>query len=192
MTTKIDIINRALRMIGADPITSLSDETTEAQVADVLYPQVVEDLLSRYPWRFTAGQTQLSRILAEPAPPWAAAYELPVAIEQVTAIKVDGIPIRFDRYEDMIFCNANTNDVVIAEHTAANNETFWPGYFITLVVFELAATIAIPVGDRQDLAEIFERKALRHFGLAKNIDARSRTAPRFRLNRFIAVRGGTQ
>jgi len=58
--TKIDICAQALIMIGAQPITSFEDGTTEAIACANLYENTVRDQLSRYRWRFSVGQVQLS------------------------------------------------------------------------------------------------------------------------------------
>ena len=67
--TDIDICARALILIGASPITSFDDGTTEATVASNLYEDTVKDLLSRHRWRFSTGQVQMSRLTAVPDAP---------------------------------------------------------------------------------------------------------------------------
>ena len=44
-TTKVDICARALVMIGASPISSFSDGSTEALVASNVYEDIVQSLL---------------------------------------------------------------------------------------------------------------------------------------------------
>ena len=51
-TTSIDICARALVMIGASPISSFSDGSTEALVASNVYTDVTEASLTRHRWRF--------------------------------------------------------------------------------------------------------------------------------------------
>ena len=47
-TTDIDICARALIMIGAEPITSFTDGTTESKVASNLYTDTIKNLISSY------------------------------------------------------------------------------------------------------------------------------------------------
>ena len=45
--TKVDIASRALIMIGANPISSFTDGTTEALTTNTLYEEIVESTLVR-------------------------------------------------------------------------------------------------------------------------------------------------
>ena len=47
-TTKVDICARALVMIGASPISSFSDGSTEALVASNVYEDIVQSSLTRH------------------------------------------------------------------------------------------------------------------------------------------------
>jgi len=75
--TSIDVCARALILIGASPITSFDDGTTEAIVADNLYQDTVRDLLSRHRWRFASSQIQMNRLVDAPEHKWDAAYQIP-------------------------------------------------------------------------------------------------------------------
>lgn len=190
MASQIEIINRALVLLGADRISSLTDGTTESESASQIYPGVVEDLISRYRWRFAHVQAQLPRLAAEPDARWSAAYQLPSDLKVLETITVNDEPIEYDRLEDKVACNAQETDEVFAEYVIQNDETKWPGYFVSLVVFELASLLATPVGDREDLSDRFEKRSLRQFGLAKNLDAQGVTTKKIKTDRFRKVRRG--
>ena len=53
--TKVDIASRALIMIGANPIASFTDGTTEALTTNTIYEEIVESTLVRSNWRFATG-----------------------------------------------------------------------------------------------------------------------------------------
>jgi hypothetical protein len=190
MTSKIDIINRALARIGADKIASLDEESAQAITASDLYPDVREDLLSRHRWSFIKGQQQLARLTVEPSARWSAAYQLPTGIGNVAAVLVNDRPIKFDRQDDKILCNCEVEDQVFLEYTDDADEERWPSWFCTLISYELASAFSIPIGDRADLAEWYEKKALRHFSLCKTLDAQGKTTRRVPVGRFNAARRG--
>jgi hypothetical protein len=190
MASQIDIINRALVLLGADRISSLTDGTTESESASEIYPGVIEDLISRYRWRFAHVQIQLSRLADAPDARWDAAYQLPSDLKVLETVTVNDEPIEYDRLEDKVVCNAQSTDQVYAEYVIQNDESKWPGYFISLVVYELASLLSTPVGDREDLAERFEKRSLRQFGLAKNLDAQGVTTKKIKTDRFRKVRRG--
>ena len=59
--SKFDICNQALVLVGANTITSFTENTTESKVANQLYESTLEKSFTRSRWRFAAKQAQLSR-----------------------------------------------------------------------------------------------------------------------------------
>ena len=47
--TKVDIASRALVMIGANPIASFTDGTTEANVTNTIYEEIIESSIESWP-----------------------------------------------------------------------------------------------------------------------------------------------
>lgn len=191
MASKFDIVNGALVRLGANEISTFTDDTAESAAARRLYDNTLNDLLSRYPWRFMMNQLELARLTEKPKDRWDSAYALPTDCDVIKAVNVNGHPVQFDRYGDKIFTNASVGEHVVLDYVRKVKEEYFPGYFCTLLEFELAAGMAIPIGDRADLAEAYEKRALRHFSLAKNVDSQGRTARRMPLGRFHRVRWGT-
>jgi len=186
--TSIDICARALILIGASPITSFNDGTTEAIVADNLYSDTVKDILSRHRWRFSTGQSQLSRLVDAPDAKWDAAYQLPADCLLVHGVYVNGSPIEFDRYQDMIYCNAVDTDEVYLDYIFNASEDLWPPYFVTLVTFQLASIFGYSVAQNEVLSDAFEKRAIRQFALARNLDSQSQTNKKLPVDRFIQFR----
>lgn len=160
-TTDIDICSRALVLIGATPITSFADGTTEATVAVNLYEDTVRDLLSRYRWRFAAGQAQLARRTTAPEAKWDAAYQLPAEMLLLHDVTVNGRSIDYDRYQNLVYCDADETDEVVADYTFRAIEDLWPPYFTTAVELTLASIFAYSVANQIQTADYMEKKALR-------------------------------
>jgi len=59
---KIEICNRALGLVNQAPITSLHDNSTEAQTCNFLYPLVKSDVLASYPWKASLQTLVLSAV----------------------------------------------------------------------------------------------------------------------------------
>ena len=57
----IDICSRALILIGASPITSFADGTTESQVAVNVYEDIAQASLVNSRWRFATNQRVLNQ-----------------------------------------------------------------------------------------------------------------------------------
>mgnify|MGYP001480710199 FL=1 len=61
----LDICSRALILIGAEPISSFDDGSTEALVCVNLYEDIVRTSLTNTRWRFSTNQKVLNRMKAE-------------------------------------------------------------------------------------------------------------------------------
>lgn len=186
--TSLQICQQALVVIGAQPLTSFDDGTTESIACSNLYENTVRDELSQYRWRFASNQVQLSRLVDVPSAKWDAAYQLPPECLAITTVFTNDAPIDFDRYEDNIFCNASTNDVVILEGTFRVNEQFWPPYFVQMIVYRIASQLAHSIAAQVDTADYLDKIAIRHSRLARNRDAQGRTAPKIDTSRLINTR----
>ena len=77
MPGETDILNLALRRIGAAPIVSLTDGTTSANAADDIYTEVRDDLLRMHPWNFATKRQKLAQSATTPIFEFDFAYPLP-------------------------------------------------------------------------------------------------------------------
>lgn len=190
--TDIDICARALILIGASPITSFDDGTTESTVAANLYEDTVRDMLSRHRWRFASGQAQLSRLVDAPDARWDAAYQLPADLLILHSVTVTDDQIAYDRYQDKIYCNATSEDVVFADYTFQANEDLWPPHFVTAVQYQLASIFAYSVAAQEGLSDMFEKRCMRQLMISRTIDSQSQTTRRLNVQRFNQVRTTTR
>ncbi len=186
--TSLQICQQALVVIGAQPLTSFDDGTTESIACSNLYENTIRDELSQYRWRFATNQVQLSRLVDVPSAKWESAYQLPPECLAVATVFVNDIPIDFDRYEDNIFCNAAEADVVILEGTFYVNEQYWPPYFVQMIVYRMASQLAHSIAAQTDTSQMLDQMAIRHSRVARNRDAQGRTAPKIDTSRLINTR----
>lgn len=187
-TTDIDICAHALVMIGAEPLTSFTDGTTESKACSNLYETTVRDQLSRYRWRFASALVQLSRLDDEPVARWDAAYQLPTDMLSLTSVYVNDKPVDFDRFEDRVFCDVDSATEVYAEGIYRIDERFWPPYFITLIEYQMASLLAHSIAAQVDTADWLDKKAVRQAAIARTLDAQARTAPRIDTTRLVTYR----
>lgn len=188
-TTDIDIASRALVLIGSAPISSFSADGDEAVAANTLYPMALETLLGRYKWRFCTAMTQLSRLVDAPDHKWDAAYSKPSGMVALHGVYIADIPIEYDIYEDKIFCNATVNDAVYADYSFQVDESKWPAYFRTAMIFELASMLAMSVAGDPDMATGLAERARNEYLMATHQDSSNQTTRKIRTNRFSSIRG---
>lgn len=186
--TSIDVCARALVLIGASPITSFDDGTTEAIVADNMYNDTVRDMLSRHRWRFATAQAQMNRLVDAPEAKWDAAYQLPSDCILVHGVYINGNPIEFDRYQDMIYCNATVNDEVTIDYLFQADESLWPPYFVMTVILQMASIFAYAIAQNDQVSDLFDKKAMRQFVVARSLDSQGQTTRKINTNRFLDIR----
>jgi len=78
MATETDIVNIALRRIGAEKITSLRSDASKAAVAARdIYDEARKELLNLHNWNFAVKRTQLTASATAPVFGWSYAFPLP-------------------------------------------------------------------------------------------------------------------
>ena len=91
MATKISIINRALRRIGAGRIESVDDDDEKARAAKDVWDDVREDLLCRFPWHFALKTAGPLAQLSTTDPRWLYSFSLPADCLKPIRIIADGM-----------------------------------------------------------------------------------------------------
>lgn len=188
MANKFEICAQACILIGEQPITSFADGTSASIACANIYEDTVRDHLSRYRWRFAMGMKQLDRLADAPPAKWDAAYQLPADCLTPTTVMVNGNPIAFDRFEDMIFCNATSADKVVLEGHWRVDESFWPPYFVSAVIYQMASHLAQTLAADSAMSQMFDAKMVRQAAAARSLDAQGRTAPKIDTSRMITER----
>jgi len=77
MASEVSICNRALALLGANTITSLSDGSTEANVCNAVYADARDAVLRAYPWSCAIQRATLAQLSAAPIWGFDKAYSLP-------------------------------------------------------------------------------------------------------------------
>ena len=189
--SKFDICNKALVLVGANIISSFTQNSTESIVANQLYESTLEDLLTRCRWRFATKQVQLSKNTDNPDARYESSYALPSDAFMIHTITVGDSVIIYDRYGQNIFTNTSSSDIVIADYTFQPSESIFPPYFKQALVFELASLFTGAIARNDQLSQLYEARAARQLAVAKSIDAQAQTTKRVNVNRFRNNRNRT-
>jgi hypothetical protein len=160
--TKLSISSDALIMLGAAPLSSFSDGTDEAQVADRLYDDVRDTLIMQYPYSWTIKKTKLSRLADAPVNEWKYKYALPGDIlGNPKALFINGgsggRPARdFEIYSGGLYTNY---EQVWIDYQFLPEPAIFPQYFTRLLKTALAAEFAEPITDQITKADYFHNRA---------------------------------
>lgn len=184
----IDIASRGLILIGAEPITSFSSDSTEALVASNLYEDTVRTALCSTRWRFATNQAELNRLSNAPSGRFDAAYQLPADNLMVHAATVSDLLIEYTLYGNKLFCNQSAGDKVIVDYTFRAREENFPSYFTLALEFVLASSFAMAIARDEQLAGLLERKSSQLMQQAKTLDSQQQTTRKLTTSRFIVER----
>ena len=194
-TTKVDICARALIMVGASPISSFSDGSTEALVASNVYEDIVEASLCRSRWRFATTQKQISLLTSAPTGRYDYAYQMPTdpAVLQINTITVNDNIIPYERYQNYIYVNGyGSSNELIMDYIYRVDESYFPAHFKLALEYQLASVFAGSVARDNDMIKSFIELADRQFLTAKHIDSVERTNAKFDLSRYKNLRLSTR
>ena len=189
--SKFDICNKALVLVGANTISSFTQNTTESKVANQLYESTLENLLTRCRWRFASKQAQLSKNATNPDARYDSSYALPSDAHIIHTVTVGDDIIKYDRYGQNLFTNTTSSDTVIADYTFQPSESIFPPYFKQTLVFELASLFAGAIARNDQLSELYHKRSIAQLAIAKATDGQAQTTRRLNVDRFRNVRNRT-
>tara|TARA_R100001086_G_C11827911_1_gene255861 strand:+ start:140 stop:724 length:585 start_codon:yes stop_codon:yes gene_type:complete len=186
--TDIDIATAALILIGAAPITSFTETSTEALVASNIYEDVIRSALCASRWRFAANQQELNRLSDAPTGRFDLAYQLPSDLLMLHALTVNNNIIEYNVYGNLAFTNGSITDKVIADYSIRVGEEKFPSYFILAVEYALASAFAVSIARDDGLASVLESKAQQLMQQARTLDSQQQTTRKLSTSRFITER----
>lgn len=184
----IDICSRALILIGADPITSFDDGTTEALVSVNMYEDIARASLVNTRWRFATNQAVLNLLSDAPTGRYDRAYQLPTGTLMVHAVTVQDLPIDYNIYGNKVYADTSASDEVIADYTYRAQEEDWPSYFSVAVEYSLAVVFATSIARDAQLAQLMQNAATQTMAKARSLDSQQQSTKKLVTTRFIANR----
>ena len=184
----IPIINAALTRTGDEPITSFDEGTPQALVASLNYDELVNAILSGYPWKFATRTMDLETLAVTVDPPWQFAYQVPADVLDLRVVESNGCPIDYELMSDKIL--TNWPPPVLAKYTYRLEEPFWPKYFRGAVIAALEPIFMRAIGERYDEAANRDKRAMGLMAVARNRDTQSQTPRQPMDSPILRARGG--
>ncbi len=170
----VALASRALIRIGAAPISSFSDGSVEAEIANALFAPVRDGLLSAYAWGFATGQVALDELETPPVADYDYAFQLPTdylrALSAGTGTRGRGLKYRIARGA----LHTNSSSAVLTYVFRPEEEEF-PPYFDQAIIARLAAEFCIPITESTSRASALFDLAEDEFRRARQIDAQQDT-----------------
>ena len=191
--TDIEVAQRAMVLVGMEPLSSFTESTDEALVMNTTYEDLVEDCLAQNNWNFATGQIVLSRLADTPVDRWDSAYAMPTdpAVIQVQTVTVGKVVQTYDIYEKYIYINAQANEEVVLNYIYRVDTQYWTPAFTLWVIYRLASILALAVTRKADVAKSYREMADLQFRRAKARDAQQVTTNNVSLSRYHQIRNGS-
>lgn len=179
--TAISICSAALLLIGSDEINSFQDETREAKVCGEVYSVILEDLLSRHPWKFCKGMVELTRLEDTPLFDYNYAFQLPSDMLEFSKIE---LPSPYEIYEDKLYCNLSEVNCV---YQFRPSEHKFPPYFVRLLVYELCQDLSVSIAEDESKQDRFKVLAAEQEARARKLDSQQQPTRAIRQQNHVLV-----
>ena len=148
MVTEVSICSNALRRLGDDPITSLTDDTERARLCNAFYEDARDLTLRSHPWNFAITRATLAQLSTTPAYGFDYMYALPTDPYCLRVLEME--------YADYIFKienDATNGRVLLTDESTAKilyiakitNPTLFDSMFTETLTAKLSADLAYPI-----------------------------------------------
>jgi len=183
--SKVQIVNKALTYLGANRITSLSDETLEAQSASNMYEDSLRSILSECCWKFATKRVLLNKLNEEPAyieNGMAYYFQLPSDLVEIFGVMNDEAV--WDREAKKII--SNQSEFGIKYVYFCDDTTLYPSYFVDAFAIKLAADMCYELTNSEAKTEaLLELYKGEFLPLARTKNAREASSPQIKDGHWV-------
>lgn len=175
----IEVIQAALHRVGEASISSLTDGSAAASVANANYEGVVGDLLERHAWTWATKTADLTLIGESDNASWGYEYALPDDCINLRFVTHQGLPIGEGHWTlqgDKVLVHSESE--YQATYTWRATESVWPYNFGEAIVTRLQALFLGGLLDRWQEARLIEKDAEAKIMRAMTRDKRQAPATR--------------
>lgn len=173
--SKLDIINKALGMLGANQVRNLEDKTLEAEAGRKMYQPALDSVLAETDWTFAIKRTLLVKS-EDKTPAWGEGNYFKLPDDMVKIVDVMNRDVTWRREGNYIFTRASEFGLVYVARCV--DPTYYPSYFIDALSAKLAVDMCYLLTNSVDktngLLEIYRGEYL---PMAKTKNAREKSSP---------------
>ena len=184
----VALCSRALMRLGASPISSFLDGTTDSEIAGALFAPVRDALLSAYPWSFATAQMTLTKLSQGPLADYQNAFQLPNDFLRGISAGAGGRGrgLNYRIFQGALHTNA---EEVVLSYIYRPQEEDFPPYFDMALIARLSAEFCIPIAENTSRADALYRMAEGEYTKARQIDAQQDTPNKIENFSLTDIRG---
>lgn len=187
-TNSVEVWNSALVKVGLPVVASFEGLQPTQITAKTSYEDLVLACMGSATWNFLKEQVALDRLSETPLIKWTGAYQLPTNLLTLRGVYINGYRASYDRYSDMVFCDAGVDDAVVADTLVRKPEGKWPPQFTGAVILKLAGLAASSIKRDDEEGAALDRAGDRALALYASQAAQERTPTRIDVSTFIRAR----
>ena len=195
MVSTFDVINVALRRVGATRIIDFTDDGASATVAEDLFSEVLDDLLRQHAWNFATRRAKLAQLSETPTFEFDHAYSVPP--EWIRTVSVhpnsEGAGTMFYREEqvdDKRVIVTSADEVYLRYIVRIVDPNLWPPDFRNALSMLLARDFAIALGNSNTMHVNFEQLSRNAIARARSSDSMGSSPERLPRGSWVTRRGG--
>ena len=151
MASFVEITSNALRLLGDDPITSLSDDSERARLVNALYEEVRDEVTRAAMWNCAKDRQVLASLTATPAFGWAFYHQLPSDCLRVVDVLSGDTRIEHELEGRKLMTDESSVNLIFLKKITDPNDM--DSLFIGVYTAKLAAELAEPVTGSRSLGE---------------------------------------
>lgn len=182
--TPVMICNMALIKLGADTITSLSQDTKNARLCNAVFELMRNKVLEDHPWGFATKTTQLASIVATPLMDWTYQYQLPA--DFLKMVRGEDWKQSFEIVDG--YLHANDTPIIIKYIWENTNSGTWSYSFATCLSWRIAAELSYAITKSKTLMDTMIAGYAADLAAARYNDAHKKTPEGPVVDSYIDVR----
>ena len=166
-TTKINIINRALGLLGAEFITTLTEDTKAARFSNELFDDTRDAVFRMHPWNCCIKRASLSLTGTTPAFYFTAEFQLPADWLRIVRPEDDGLEYKIEG--DKLLTEGDTfRCTYVFKNTVV---TTYDPLLVDVLAVKLAANLTMPLLQDLRTLDAMNNLYMQKLGVARSTDA---------------------
>ena len=195
MTSQTEVVNSAMRLIGAGRISSLTDGQPQSNAANDIYDDLLDDLLRSHPWNFATKRAALTQLTTAPTFGFDHAYTVPADWLRTVSVSQDSDGRTTAFYKEELVDNkrvlvTDADELYMRYVARIVDPNLWSADFRRAFISSLARDLAVPAAASNKLQDTHTKGARRDLSRAKSADAMGSSPEQRPRGSWVLNRGG--
>ena len=173
MATEVSICSNALRRLGDDPITSLTDDSERARLCNSFYSDARDSVLRCHPFNFSITRTTLAQLSTAPTYGFAHQYALPTNPFCLRVLEMEEKDYKF-KIENfgtqgrVLLTDQGTANILYIDRITDTN--LFDAMFVDVLTAKLSVDLAYPVTSSMQVQTQMQKLYQLKLSEARSID----------------------